>query len=274
MAICGPEPPSCRLSGVSVLLGWAIDAVGGGDIAVDRGTAHGIGGCHSCGIVPVACTSAAAPRIFGGRLPRTRHQSFGSLAAIMCSTAAVAILAVSLVRLAPDDVHRKTSIVTTNPTVISEIQAAPEPVIVSQALVGLWQGMQAEYAELSQETTRALDGWGGLPESAGLLPVLPRRIVPASPLPGCAWIAPSASGWDRRLISSGMPCRTMCRSHRNLPADFLSSKAAPMISIPSTSLRRPLYFAVGSLILIGSQPAEKDSRSTDGSCRRRCGPRL
>jgi hypothetical protein len=105
--------------------------------------------------------------------PSRRHPSRGSLWGILCSTAALAILAVSLMPPTPSDEQRRTSVVKTAPSVVPDSPLTAETVIVSQTLASLWHDVRAEYAEVSEGTHRAWDDWSEFPASATLLPVLP-----------------------------------------------------------------------------------------------------
>lgn len=106
-------------------------------------------------------------------MPARSHPSRGSLWGIFCSTAALAILAVSLIPVTPHAEQPPTSIAKINPPADSDSPLAVETAMVSQTLAGLWHEVHAEYVELSEETNRAFDDWSELPASTTLLPALP-----------------------------------------------------------------------------------------------------
>lgn len=122
--------------------------------------------------------------------PVRSRSSRGSVWGIVCSTAALAVLAVSLI---PWTSHRErppASMAKTNPLVESDSPLAAETAMVSQTLAGLWHGVRAEYVELSEGTNRAFDDWSELPASATLLPALPAGTAAdtESPEPGSPWL--------------------------------------------------------------------------------------
>jgi hypothetical protein len=90
---------------------------------------------------------------------------------LVCSTAALTLFAVLIVRSpAPDPVRPL-------PVAQQEPAAPAETENVSDALSGLLRGVRSEYAEMSRETTRVLADLGDLPEAG-------------------AWLAPIAAGDD------------------------------------------------------------------------------
>lgn len=110
-------------------------------------------------VLPVNRTFAAAA-----------SPAWGRIGGIMCSTAAMLVLTVTLL-WTPKNAHQPV-------TRIEPSQPPVETAIVSETLAGLFQGMNAEYTGLSAETSRALQDFSGLSDSAGLLKDLPPTRSP------------------------------------------------------------------------------------------------
>lgn len=108
--------------------------------------------------------------------------SRGSAWAALISTAAMMLITVTMIQFAPpaDPLATVETVATGSPA------TEPPGILVTQTLSGLWQGVHTEYQELSQGTTRVLDGLGELPESAALLPSL--SAEPSTAQPTSSWL--------------------------------------------------------------------------------------
>lgn len=74
----------------------------------------------------------------------------------LCSTAALAMIAVTMIGISPSPDATRNNIAAVEP-------AAP-------MIASLLTGVQTEYLELSQSTTRTLDQWSELPRTSDLIP--------------------------------------------------------------------------------------------------------
>jgi hypothetical protein len=103
------------------------------------------------------------------------------------SAAALALVAVTLVRLMPSDVHRDSTLVARSSAISLESPLASEALLVSQALTGLFQEVRSEYVQLSQETARAFEDWDKLPETQKWLLPIPRADS-SNETPSSTWM--------------------------------------------------------------------------------------
>jgi hypothetical protein len=107
-----------------------------------------------------------APVTMALRAPTTPTVSRGGVWALVCSSAALALLAVSMVRWSPSDSVRALPVAQVESQPVLEIPRTAEAAKVSDALSGLLQGVPTEYVDVSRETTRALADFGDLAEAA------------------------------------------------------------------------------------------------------------
>ena len=110
-----------------------------------------------------AADSSDASRLLTRR--QNRPVRWGWAAAVSCA-AALALIAVSL---PPHAVPPGDSQTLADRDVAVE---ESESLLASQSLSRLWNGVQAEYQELSKDTTDTLSEMGDLPDTAAILPVV------------------------------------------------------------------------------------------------------
>lgn len=128
-------------------------------------------------LIDVALRELALPHVAPSPPPVPLHRSRAGVWGLVCSTAALVLPAVLLVRPSPPDPVRPLPVAQVEP-------AAPaETANVSAALSGLLHDVRSEYAEISRETTRVLADLGDLPEAG-------------------PWFAPIAAGDEERPESA------------------------------------------------------------------------